>query len=75
MVKCIRRRIAGPDAPIFKNGPQVFAPISRPHQSAAGKSLEQLLDDLKNMGQVKRGTVERSLLEQLERGNLPRHEK
>lgn len=67
-MKCIKRRIAGPDDPVFKSGPQVFVPISRPRQLAQDKTAAQLLDELKDVGEVKRRTVERSMREQLERG-------
>jgi hypothetical protein len=71
MVKCVERKLT-PDDLIFKGGPQVFTPIARPPQAPPRKTPDRLLDELKDVGEVKRGTVERSLLERLEREELPK---
>ena len=66
MVKSVRRVLKSDDS-IFRGGVQVFRPLP---PSAAKAS--RLLDSLKQVGDVKRGTVEESLYEQLERGELPK---
>jgi hypothetical protein len=72
MVKAIRLDLPKLDDPIFSERPIISVPIARPHQAAAPETFEQLLAELKDVGEIRCGTVEKSMMEQLERGDLPK---